>query len=124
MKRIFIFSVLLLFGAACEDDNGGGVTIDCDARTITYDSDIKAIVDRTCAYSGCHDGDPFSTAPHNYTVYAGMLIPLENGRFRRRVLEQRSMPDPDSVPNGAPNRLTDEELAIIDCWLKAGHPEN
>ena len=28
----------------------------CDTADVTYNNQIKAIVDNSCAYSGCHDG--------------------------------------------------------------------
>lgn len=124
MKKCFLILLsLVLFQISCKDDEGGGSDIDCATRIVTYNSDIKAIVDRSCAYVGCHNRTAPTNSPHDYTTYAGMQIVLENGKLNERVLQKMDMPDRDSVPNGRPERLTDEEKDLIECWLQDGYPE-
>lgn len=94
----------------------------CGNDPITYDNDIAGIVERSCAYSGCHLG----SAPGIYDDYDGVLPVLESGLFRQRVIEQRMDPNTGMPPNFAPadrpQDLTERELEMITCWLEAGFP--
>ena len=94
----------------------------CDNLSPTYETDIRPIVEATCAYSGCHLG----TAPGIYTSYEGVLPQLESGSFRERVITMRAdqnlgMP-PDYAPSDRPRDLDEEDLLLIECWLEAGFP--
>jgi len=118
-----LFSFLLLFENCTTDALPEPVDLPCDGETPTYESDIREIVERTCAYSGCHLGG----APGLYNEYEGLLSNLESGLFRQRVIEIREdatlgMP-PDYAPDGRAKRLTEDELMLITCWLEAGYPE-
>ena len=96
---------------------------DCTGFTPTFSQDIQPIIDASCAFSGCH----LDTAPGVYDSYEGLLPVLEDGKFRQRVITERSdgikgMP-PDFAPDNRPKDLTEEQIQLIDCWLLAGHPE-
>ncbi len=93
-------------------------TLDCGTNDYTYDANVKAIIDATCAYTDCHvsgfsDGD--------FTNYAGMVSRLDNGKITERVLEKRDMP-PDYADG--PTVLSDEQIKIFTCWIQSGFPEN
>lgn len=124
MKNTYsIFKVFFLLTGlcfwACDTDKLPPVSaIDCSSVNYTYDMEAKAIIDATCAYSGCHvsgfsDGD--------FSNYNGMLSRLENESIAERVLNDRDMP-----PNYAdgPTSLTEEQFEIINCWIQNGYPEN
>lgn len=118
-----LLSVVLLFENCTADALPEPVDLPCDGVMPTYESDIREIVERTCAYSGCHLGG----APGLYNEYEGLLSNLESGLFRRRVIEIREdatlgMP-PDYAPEGRARSLTADELMRITCWLEAGYPE-
>lgn len=95
----------------------------CDGEMLTYEEDIRGIIEQTCAYSGCHLGG----APGVYIDYNGLLSDLESGRFRERVVEQRDNPTvgmpPEYAPEGRPKELTERQLQMITCWLEAGYPQ-
>lgn len=98
-----------------------------DAPCATYEADIKAIINKTCAYAGCHGGansaGPFVPAgSKDYTNYAGLKASFDNGTFEDRVIIKANMPNPLFTFNG-PKTLTQEEKDIITCWIKAGYPE-
>ncbi|WP_246144103.1 hypothetical protein [Neolewinella aurantiaca] len=127
MRNIWLFCLLicavLCFDACTKDALAEPVAVTCEDDTPTYEDDIREIVERTCAYSGCHLGG----APGIYDSYDGLLNHLENGRFRQRVISSRSDPTlgmpPDYSPDGRATSLTPDELLIITCWLDAGFPE-
>ncbi len=96
--------------------------VPCIEEGLTYEEDVRPIIEETCAYSGCHLGG----APGVYNSYDGLLQDLEDGSFRDRVITQREDPNvgmpPDYAPADRPVDLTEEELTIISCWLEAGYP--
>ena len=99
------------------------VVLPCDGDIPTYESNVREIIEQTCAYSGCHLGG----APGIYDSYQGLVSDLESGLFRQRVIDVRDdatigMP-PNYAPQDRPEDLTEEELMIITCWLDAGFPE-
>jgi len=101
----------------------------CNDIEASYNTNVKDIVDGSCAYSGCHDGAG-GIGVGNYTSYNGMLNVLESGLLRDRVLGQKDnpangMPPDQSVyPESQKDNLTEEELQIIECWLDSGFPED
>ncbi|WP_157472473.1 hypothetical protein [Neolewinella persica] len=118
------FYVFLLIISSCTSDVlPEPVILPCDGETPTYEADVRDIIERSCAYSGCHLGG----APGIYDSYLGLISDLESGLFRQRVIDVRDdatigMP-PNYAPQDRPEDLTEEELIIITCWLDAGFPE-
>lgn len=86
---------------------------------VTYDQDIRPIMNVTCAYSGCHNG---SSAPGDFRSYEGVSKFFDGGLISRRVTVSRDMP-PDYATLG-PTMLSEEELEIFKCWVQSGYPEN
>ena len=127
MNKLLVISSFLLVFWACNSD-----VIEpaegCDLIETSYTTNVKPIIDQTCAYSGCHDGSG-GIGPGNYTSYQGMLSFLQNGSFANRVVTQkdnpsRGMPPNMSVyPQSQRDDLTEAELEIITCWLQEGFPE-
>jgi len=92
----------------------------------TYESSIRTIIDNSCAYSGCHDGQ---SGVGNYTFYDGMVGEINEGDFFTRVVTDRdvpssTMPPPYAVEEGGEPRLTEEEFELMLCWIENGYPEN
>ncbi|MCB0599154.1 MAG: hypothetical protein H6557_06955 [Lewinellaceae bacterium] len=98
----------------------------CDTADVTYNNQIKAIVDNSCAYSGCHDGAG-GIGPFDYTNYDGLSNAF--GVMRTRVVNLRDdpaqgMPPNRSVyPQSQKDNLTQQELELFECWINAGFPE-
>ena len=115
--------VSCLLAACTSDELPEPMELPCDGEVFTYEADIRPIVERSCAYSGCHLGG----APGVYNDYAGLLSDLESGRFRERVIQQRENPTvgmpPEYAPENRPKDLTPQELQMINCWLEAGFPQ-
>ncbi len=121
MKTLLAFCVLI-FIAACNFDKLPEPTVSsvCETLMPVYDGQIEAIIEESCAYSGCHEG---GAAIGDYTTYQSMLSTLESGNIATRVLNLRDMP-PSYAPDGKPKTLPDDELELIECWLANGFPEN
>lgn len=125
INALFFLSAAILFLVfSCKEDEPEPVP---DPVCATYDADIKAILDKSCAYSGCHSGADagmfVTDDSKDYTNYAGLLATIGSGTFRARTLDSLDMP-PFYTPDGNPKELTADELTTITCWLDEGHPEN
>ncbi len=121
-----VFSVF--YTSACTKDKlpepmAGDECLTLDA---TYNGAVKAIIDETCAVSGCHVAGGGS--PGNFSDFAGLepfLNDAPNG-FRDRVIVLRTDASSGMPPDYAaasPINLTDEQLEIVKCWADAGYPE-
>lgn len=103
-----------------------GFPEESNAVAATYEASVRTIIDETCAYSGCHDGQ---NGVGNYTFYQGMESEINDGDFFDRVVTDRdvpslTMPPPYAVDEGGEPRLTDEQFDLILCWIENGYPEN
>ena len=101
---------------------------ECDTFDATYDGDIKAIIDASCALTGCHVSG--GGAPGVFQDFSGLLDFANNGPngLRDRVIVLANDPDngmpPDWNTNPGPKNLTEEQLKIFKCWVDSGFPEN
>ena len=81
---------------------------------ITYDKNVKSIVDNSCATSGCHSAvNP--AAGLMLTNYTQVKNSATNGNFHARI-DNGTMP-----PSGA---LPSATTAIINKWRTDGYLEN
>ena len=112
-----LLALIIIFSVSCTRDQISEVESEC-GEEVSYEEQIKPIIDISCAYAGCHGGG----APGNFSTYDGISDYIGGKLIGRRVLIERSMP-----PNYAiigPVRLSDEELELFQCWVQAGYPEN
>lgn len=89
----------------------------CETLTVSYQLNIKPIVDTYCAYAGCHDG----SSPGVYLTYDQMIPSLESGKITERAINNRDMPPP--YANEGLTELPQEEFDLLNCWIAAGYPE-
>jgi len=135
MKRnsiLFIFSFLLsaiVYFNSCATDKLPEPTVgaECNDFDATYNGDVKAIIDATCAIGGCHVA---GAGPTPYEDYASLSVAAFNGPngLRDRVIVQENDPSNGMPPNWdsnpGPNDLTEEQFTIFKCWVDSGYPEN
>lgn len=100
----------------------------CASGLTAYDTNMKAIIDESCAYSGCHDGESPSV-PGDYTSYEGIRPFLEDGSVRTRVFDLRNdpvlgmPPSASAFPLSRKEELTPEEFRLMQCWVNSGFPK-
>ncbi len=109
---------LLLIGLlhSCEDNTDAPEptpAFNCATTELTYEADIRAIVQSNCATPGCHVS---GFANGDFTSFDEVQLAVNDGSFRSSVLVSRVMP-----PSGP---LSQNDRDLIDCWLEAGAPEN
>ncbi len=123
----FIITLLLLSLLQCTSDKTPLIDLSdaCMTIEVSYDLNIKPIIDNSCALGGCHinGGD----GPGIYTNYSNLVPFFEDGSFKRTVIEQRDDPNigmpPDWSNNGAPKDLTAAQIDLVKCWVESGYPE-
>lgn len=98
----------------------------CDSLTVTYDLDIKPIIDASCAYAGCHVA---GASIGNFSSYEGILPLLNFGEVERRVVTLQAnpaegMPPDIYVASSTLADLNDTDFELFRCWLENGYPEN
>ncbi|MFT5166029.1 MAG: hypothetical protein ACI8P3_001260 [Saprospiraceae bacterium] len=136
MKNMyFLLSFLLIVGMSIQNISCTSDKLpepmageECDEFDATYEGDVKAIIDASCALAGCHVTG--GGAPGNFMTYAGLADyanTAPNG-LRDRVIAQVNDPvngmPPDGDTNPGPNNLTDEQFIIFKCWADTGFSEN
>lgn len=113
-NNLFALFILAFYFSACTYKK---VELDpCENVNSKYTQDISPLIQTHCALSGCHNGD--STSVGNFNEYAEIKMRVENGQFKIKVFDSKSMP-PISQPS-----LTSEEYNKLKCWFDAGAPNN
>jgi len=119
---ILLFVTVITVGGCTRDSLPEPEPSICGDQMLTYEMDIRPIIESSCAYSGCHLGG----APGLYNDYDGLLPTLDDGSFRERVVSRRSDPNvgmpPNYAPSDRPQDLSEEQLTTIQCWLEDGYP--
>lgn len=124
---LFIAISLMLFPTACTTDKLPEPEPPelCDTLKVSYNLQIKDIIDTNCAIPGCHRQG--TQAPGNYTSFSSLEPFLTEREFKRFVVDFRNDPDigmpPNWPTNPGPKDLTQEEFDIVSCWIEAGYPE-
>ena len=116
---VLLLTGTLFFAGSCTSDQLPEIPEPefCDTVQVSWQLNIRPIVETYCAYSGCHDG----SSPGVYTSYEGMVPNLESGQVTERSIIQRDMP-PDYA-NAGLTELPPAELQLLECWINAGYPE-
>ncbi len=113
---ILVFVALLCF--SCTDDKVSENAPDCPSDPITYDADVRLILNTYCAYSGCHDG---GFRPEDFTSYDAMLPWLTPEKFEQEII---SLDMPPLSASPGLTELSPEEFETIECWIEQGYLEN
>jgi hypothetical protein len=80
----------------------------------SFATDIKPILDKSCAISGCHNGD--NGASRNWDVFTNVQVNASNIKTRTT---NKSMP-----PAGSTTALTSNQIKLIACWVDDGAKNN
>lgn len=119
---ICIISVFACDSAVLEPAEG------CENMKPTYSTNVKSIIDQSCAYSGCHDGSG-GLGPGDYRTFNGLSTSIQNGNFTDRVINDRANPsrgmppDKSVYPQSLQDDLSEIQFEIIKCWIENGFPK-
>ena len=115
MKNFISFCLLILLFSNCTSDSTDDLTTPAPAA-ITYDSNIKSIINTSCATSGCHNSASNS---------AGLT--LENySQVRNAFMNRNALGRMENVnaPMPPPGNLPNTTIQIIKNWRDQGYLEN
>lgn len=105
------------YSITVQDNANCNITINnvvASNTTVSFENDIKPILQTNCIKSGCHNGD--NGASLNWSVFA-------NVQSRAQAIKTRtgnkSMPA-DIAPTGLPQ----EQIDLIACWVDSGALNN
>ncbi len=116
-KAALSLVTLLFLLLACNKDETPD-TVDCTGITPTYTSDIKAILDVSCAKSGCHDVETHENG-YDLSTYATAKPVSQNDRFLGAIQHKSGFtPMPENS-----GKLSQENIDLITCWVQNGSPE-
>ncbi|MCB0705407.1 MAG: hypothetical protein KDC34_08865 [Saprospiraceae bacterium] len=119
---VFFFLLISLFWfipESCVSDKLDPIEnlLNCDSLALSYEIEMKPIIDKSCAYAGCHIS---GSSIGDFSTYTGMFSLLETNAVEDRVLNLGDMP-PDFVTEEA--ALSPDEIEFFSCWLESGYPE-
>lgn len=81
---------------------------------VSFAATIQPIINANCAISGCHDGNRGDIP--DWSVKSNVIANASNIKSQT---SSKNMPPPDSGGS-----LTDEQIALIACWVDDGAPDN
>ena len=103
-----------IYSVSVKDANGCEVTTEIEISSGTkLQQDIVPILNTNCAVSGCHDG---GNGLPNFSDTSQIISYADNINTRTG---NQTMP-----PSYSDKSLTDEEIALIACWVDDGAEDN
>lgn len=109
---IYAISISIFFHTACSSNDMPGLF--CEDAVVSYQTDIKPILEVNCIKSGCHNGD--NGAELNWSVFENVQT---HAAEIKELTGNGSMPL-DIAPTGLPKRERD----LIACWVNSGALDN
>ena len=77
--------------------------------SVSYTETIRPLVASRCALPGCHVS---GFQPGDFSDYAVLKQKVEKGTLQLMVLSLNNMPPSD--------KLSEEEKALLQCWIQSG----
>jgi hypothetical protein len=93
-------------------------TVDCTGVTPTYTSEIRPILNASCATSGCHDAAT-QESNINLSSYGPASSESHNNRFLGTIQHQGGY---NPMPQNS-GKLSQDKIDMLTCWVQNGSPE-
>ncbi|HTN46243.1 MAG TPA: c-type cytochrome domain-containing protein [Flavipsychrobacter sp.] len=97
--------------------NTANCATNCDSSKYKFATDIQPMINTYC--KGCHNNITPSGG-YSYDSYAGILVPIQNGRFLGAIRHQTGFA---AMPRGG-NKLSDCQIKKIENWIANGTPND
>jgi len=91
------------------------ITAECP-DVISFQNDIKPIIDTSCAFTGCHNGD--NGPDKNWTVFTNFQ------NKRANVKDRITRPAGTAGHMPAAGSITQDQIQTIVCWVDQGGLNN
>lgn len=119
MKKTFlsIAAVAIISIISCKKEETT-TKYDCTGATPTYEKDVKAILDKSCAFNGCHS----ATKPADnidLSTYAKVKTEAAKPAFLGSIEHASGY---EKMPQGG-TKLSDATIKTIACWIQNGYLE-
>lgn len=123
MKKLLIpslivaaLSVSIITVSSCEKAVEPAPAQDCSTSPKTYTKNVKSIMDTYCKV--CHQpGGSYASIP--LTSYAEVKNATQNGKLLNSIKHDGTA---SAMPQGG-NKLSDADIAIVQCWVDSNYPE-
>jgi len=117
MKNIILAVIFTTFLAiSCSKDEVA--VADCGTTKVTYEADVRSIIQASCATSGCHDATSRADGK-NYSTYAMVVSESSKASFLGSI---NHLSGYESMPKGA-SKLSADKIKTITCWINGGKLE-
>ena len=115
-RSVIVTLLLPVLAAGCYYDNAAllqpGSNVDCNTISARFNQ-VQPIISAKCAIAGCHD---VTTAAGNVVLQSFEQISARADRIYIRSIIEKSMPPAQPLSN--------QEAALLNCWIKSGSPNN
>ena len=119
MKQLLAMGILSISMFSCTNDSTPDLSnVDCAGITPTYTSEIRSILNQSCALSGCHTSSS-ANAGIDLSSYAASKSATQKSKFLPSIRHESGA---EPMPVGAA-KLDDATILTIECWIKNGTPE-
>lgn len=115
----FITLLSILAITACDPDEVDPIDL-CPIDNITYNNDVKAILDSSCALSGCHSADNAASIG-SLANYSDTVDFVAQGRILGAINHEDNF-KPMPYPVGSA-KISDCNIDVITAWIADGTPE-
>ncbi|MFK7807780.1 MAG: hypothetical protein AB8F74_08295 [Saprospiraceae bacterium] len=117
LSLFFFLSALMIISCGKDDETDGS---NCETTDLTYNGEIKNILNTNCALSGCHSEDQATTqgAMHDYAAAKAFV---DFGRVVGAINHNEGF-KPMPFPTGT-DKLSDCNIDKIEAWIADGAPE-
>lgn len=116
---LYFSGIILLFSACYKNsleelsDQG-----DCKTADISYNNDIRRIINIHCNISGCHNASTVETFP--LVSYQQLKAEVTSGLLLKVINHE---PGVEAMPKNV-SKLADCYIQQITSWVNAGAPDN
>ena len=121
MKKLMYLSIIAVgFLAACKSTKPStsaiaALPLDCSNKTLTYSTDIKPIIETSCAK--CHNTN--NKAGYNFLTLESVKKAAQDGHLLGTIKHEKGY---DAMPRMAA-KLPQESIDKIECWMNNGMKE-
>lgn len=115
---LFLAMISIIY-IACGDSEPDPMTETCETTDLSYTNDIAAIINGSCATSGCHEMD--SSTTFEMHDYATSKAAVDFGRIVGAINHEEGFV-PMPFPSGA-DKIEQCNIDKITAWINDGAPE-
>lgn len=117
MKRFSILVLAFTLGVACSSENEEDLQeAPCDTSSVSYSSDVQALLANNCTDAGCHSGAN-GVGGLDLNTYASAKSIADNGELMNRITGTGNLMPPSG-------KLAACDIEKIRAWVNDGAANN